>query len=392
MNKLSLHADLSERRARLRHALRQMEADACLLSVNVHLFYLTGRIFSGYYYLPVEGEPRLFVKRPVALDEPAAFYIRKPEQIADLFIDNGWAFPHTLLLETDEISYNECVRLQTVFRSPQIGNATALMRRLRMVKTPWELAQMRYSAARHAETYARIRQCFRPGMTDLAFQAEIERLMRLNGSIGFFSVYGTDMHIFMGSILAGANAEVPSPFDFALGGQGQSPVCPIGANGTVLTDGMAVMVDMAGNYSAYRTDMTRVFAVGKLPDLAYRAHQTSMLIQHEFMQVARPGVACSALYDLAMRTVVRERLEPYFMGTRQQARFVGHGIWLHINEWPVLAPRSKDCLQQGMTLALEPKFVIPGVGAVGIENSFVVTDAGVEMLTVFPEHIVSLTD
>jgi Xaa-Pro aminopeptidase len=43
-----------------------------------------------------------------------------------------------------------------------------------------------------------------------------------------------------------------------------------------------------------------------------------------------------------------------------------------------------------MVFALEPKFVIPAVGAVGIENTFLVNDAGVEKLTVFPEEIVEL--
>ena len=71
----------------------------------------------------------------------------------------------------------------------------------------------------------------------------------------------------MGSILAGENAEVPSPFDFALGGSGIDASCPLGANGTPLKEGTAIMVDMAGNYTAYMTDMTRVFSVGHLTEL-----------------------------------------------------------------------------------------------------------------------------
>jgi Xaa-Pro aminopeptidase len=43
-----------------------------------------------------------------------------------------------------------------------------------------------------------------------------------------------------------------------------------------------------------------------------------------------------------------------------------------------------------MVFALEPKFVIPGVGAVGIENSFLVTENGLEQLTVFDENILPL--
>lgn len=78
------------------------------------------------------------------------------------------------------------------------------------------------------------------------------------------------------------------------------------------------------------------------------------------------------------------------MGTKQQAKFVGHGIGIQINELPVLTPRSKEELQPNMVFALEPKFVIPGVGAVGIENSFLVTETGLEKLTLCKEEIIQL--
>ena len=147
------------------------------------------------------------------------------------------------------------------------------------------------------------------------------------------------------------------------------------------------MVDMAGNYTAYMTDMTRVFSVGKLTKLAYKAHQVALEIQEEIASATRPGALCSELYNIAARIVEKEKLEAYFMGTKQQAKFVGHGIGLQINELPVLTPRSKEILEENMIFALEPKFVIPGVGAVGIENSFLVTANGSEKLTVFPEEI-----
>lgn len=80
------------------------------------------------------------------------------------------------------------------------------------------------------------------------------------------------------------------------------------------------------------------------------------------------------------------------MGHRQHAGFVGHGLGIEINEAPVIAPRSRDVLATGMCIALEPKFVIPGVGAVGIENTYVVGAAGqpMECITCAPEEIINL--
>lgn len=375
---------------RIQQAMKQINADGCLLTVDVNLYYTTGRIYSGYFYLPVEGVPWFFIKRPNGLSGNQVEYIRKPEQMPELFAAHGLKMPDKLLLEADELTYNDYVRLQNVFNPKETANATALIRTLREIKTPWEISQFRISAKQHAKTYTEIPECFRPGMTDLEFQYEIEKRMRKNGSIGLFRAFGANMDIFMGSILAGENAETPSPFDFALGGGGIDASCPLGANGTLLKEGTAIMVDMAGNYTSYMTDMTRVFAVGRLTDLAYRAHETSRFIQSEIENVARPGTACAELYNIAEKIAGNEGLLPYFMGTKQQAKFVGHGIGIQINELPVLTPRSKEVLAPNMVFALEPKFVIPGVGAVGIENSFLVTENGIEKLTLFKEEIIHL--
>jgi len=382
--------DLILRRKRVQEALCEAGMDGILLSAGVHLYYMTGRVFSGYYFLPSGDEPVFFVKRPVDLTGDRIFHIRKPEQMPEIFASNGWPLPERVLLETDEMSYNECTRLQSIFHFRTIGNATSWMRRFRMVKTPWEIVQIRLSAERHARLYARIQACYRQGMTDLQLQAAIEYQMRLLGSIGVFRVFGPDMNIFMGSLLTGDNAGEPSPYDFALGGGGQTPFCPVGANGSLLHDGMAVMIDMVGNYTAYLSDMTRVFSIGSLPELAYRAHQVALEIQNTIEATAKPGVACADLYNMAYSMVEKAGLTAFFMGTKQQAKFVGHGIGLEINEPPVFSPRSKELLEPNMTFALEPKFVIPQVGAVGIENSFLVTGTGIEKLTLFDENIMPL--
>ena len=378
-----LTGDLKLKWDRIQQAMRKINADGCLLTVDVNLYYTTGRIYSGYFYLPAEGAPWFFVKRPNGLAGDHVEYIRKPEQMAELFAFYGLEMPEKLLLEADELTYND-------FNPKETGNATAMMRELRRIKTPYEIEMFRISAERHAKTYAEIPECFRPGMTDLEFQYEIEKRMRKNGSIGLFRAFGANMDIFMGSILAGENAEVPSPFDFALGGSGIDASCPLGANGTPLKEGTAIMVDMAGNYTAYMTDMTRVFSVGHLTELAYRAHQTALLIESEIENIARPGTPCAELYEIAAKITESQRLGAYFMGTKQQAKFVGHGIGIQINELPVLTPRSKDMLEPNMVFALEPKYVIPGIGAVGIENSFLVTETGLEKITHFTEDIIQL--
>lgn len=379
-----------EKLEKIQQQMQLSGADACLLCVDVNLYYLTGRIYNGYFYIPAEGKPYFFVKRPAGFSGENVYYIRKPEDITGILSAAAMELPEYLWLETDVLSYNESIRLEKIFRPARLGDAGKLMRNIRKVKTAEEIEQFRISAQRHVEVYKEVRECFRMGMTDLQLQYEIEYRMRKMGSLGLFRAYGSNMDVFMGSLLAGKNAEAPSPFDFALGGQGEHSIYPLGACGVVLEEGMAVMVDMAGNYTPYMTDMTRVFSVGRLADEAYRAHQVSLDIHERVMEMARPGTACADLYREAVDIAERAGLSDCFMGTQQQAKFIGHGVGLQINELPVLTPRSQEVLEPGMVFALEPKFVIPGTGAVGIENTLLVTDSGVENLTVFEEDIIPL--
>ena len=375
---------------RIQQAMRQEEADGCLLTMNMNLYYVSGQVFNGYFYLPAEGRPYWFVKRLTVPETNQVHVIRKPEQMPELFRDLNLAMPRKLLLEADELSYNEYIRLQHVFRAEATGNASALIRHIRMIKTPWEIEQMRISARRHEAVYREIPACYRPGMRDIELQIEIEKRMRVHGSLGYFRAFGSNMDIFMGSLLAGENAGEPSPFDFALGGKGIHASGPLGANGTLLREGTTVMADMSGNYTAYQTDMTRVFSIGKLPDRAYRVHRVALEIQARMERTAKPGVSCAELYRDALAMAGQEGLKDCFMGTHLQAKFVGHGVGLEINELPVLTTRSKDILQPGMTFAFEPKFVLAGIGAVGIENTFLVTDSGVEKMTLLDENIIEL--
>lgn len=385
----ALSNDIIIRRQRVQKEMQAAGIDACILSTGVNVFYMTGCIYNGYFYLPAEGEAIHFVKRPEGVTLNNTIYIRKPEQITEELQVRNAPIPKKILLETDVLPFGECNRLFNTFGISQAINASVLMRKIRSVKSDFELEQIKACARKHEAVYKLIPSLYKAGMTDVELQIEIERQMRLHGSLGIFRSYGENMDIYMGSLLAGENAEAPSPFDFALGGAG-TVTLPIGANGTKLIEGQTIMVDMAGNYSPWMTDMTRVFSIGKTLDIAYKAHQVSIDMNNYIMDIAKPGTSCAELYNIAMEMVQKNNLESYFMGTKQQAKFVGHGVGLEINEPPVLTPRSKEVLEPNIVFAFEPKFVIPEVGAVGVENTYVVTADGIEKLTIFEEEIIEL--
>ena len=382
--------DYVRRYQKLQGYLAENGVSGALITANPNQLYFTGSIVYGYLYIPAEGKPWLFVKMPKGVAGDHILPMKSPKQLPQLFAEAGLALPSSLLIEDGDISAAEYISLSKIFSGARLVAGTKTLRQLRSVKTDLEIKVIRQTSAVHAQAYGKVKALYRPGMTDWEFSAAVEQELRKLGHQGLFRTFGFRMEAFMGSVLAGENAAVPSPFDFALGGAGRNCSFPLGPCGKVMENGTTVMVDLSNNLYGYLTDMTRTFSIGALPDAAYRAHQVSIDIQAALAAAAKPGAVCSELYEMAVQIAAEAGLKDRFMGREQQAKFVGHGLGIEINEPPVLAPRMAVPLEENMVIALEPKFIIDGVGAVGCENTYVVRKDGLEKLTIFEEEIIDL--
>ncbi len=390
---LGTKKEIQLRWKKIQAQMRKEQIDACLISTNVNLLYTLGKIISGYVYLQQEGDALIFVKRPEGIeDNETSFSIRKPEQIANILHEKNIKLPQTLWLEGGEITHAEWIRYEKIFQPENTIDCTHLLRKVRSVKTDYELTQLIESARLQSLSFTQIPSLYRAGMTEHEFAAAIEYNARMNGNLGIFRIFGQSMEAFMGSILSGDNAGTPSPYDFALGGAGMHVSLPLGHTGEEFQQETTVMVDIQGNYTGYISDLTRTYSIGKLPQKIYDAHRVSIEIQQVLADMGKPGAVCEELYHESLKIAGKYGLGDCFMGTRQQAKFVGHGVGLVINELPVLCDRNKELLEENMTIALEPKFVFPGIGAVGTENTFIVRKNGMEKITTAPEELLNLED
>lgn len=378
--------EINDRVQKISAWLKSEGVDAVLLADNVSLYYTSGRVFAGYTYITSAGDVYYFVRRPIGFEQCVnVHYVRKPEMIPPLLERQ----PSKLALKTDVMTVAEYRRLAQVFPGAEIVDASSLFRSLRSVKSTFEQALLKADGVHHQAAYERIPSVYRPGMTDVQLQIEIERLLRMEGCLGLFRVQGGSMELFMGNILVGDNADSPTPYDFAMGGAGADPSLPVGASGTPIVPGNTVMVDACGNFNGYMTDMTRCYRVGEVSHLAMKAHELSISVNHRLTEFGA-GTPAKQLYEEAVKMVEDADLTDYFMGHNQKAGFIGHGLGIEINEAPVLAPRSRDVLEEGQVVAIEPKFVIPNVGAVGIENTYIVRTDHLECITNAPEEMIEL--
>ncbi|KJB85753.1 hypothetical protein AZ66_22750, partial [Paenibacillus sp. E194] len=154
-----------------------------------------------------------------------------------------------------------------------------------------------------------------------------------------------------------------------------------------------ILIDFGCCIDGYVIDQTRTLVIGELDDELQRAYDASEAILRATEDHLKPGTVCETLYEDAVGMAKSYGLQEHFMGYGEdQVKFLGHGIGMEIDEWPVLARGFKQPLQEGMVIAIEPKFTFPGRGVVGIENTYLITADGYEKLTTAEEglRIISL--
>jgi Xaa-Pro dipeptidase len=150
-----------------------------------------------------------------------------------------------------------------------------------------------------------------------------------------------------------------------------------------------VVVDFVGNVGGYLIDQTRIMTIGDLDDDLVESFEQAKTISDAVISASVPGTLWSDLWDLSNQKAEELGVLDRFMGpSGEQVRFVGHGIGLEVDEYPFLAPRLERPLEPGMVFALEPKIFHPGRAITGIEDTYLVTDDGLERLTVTEREII----
>jgi Xaa-Pro aminopeptidase len=209
--------------------------------------------------------------------------------------------------------------------------------------------------------------------------------------MGILRMRGWNQEMTHAHVLSGESGATVSFLDSPHGGKGNTPAMAQGASFRRIGKNEPIGIDYGVGINGYVADQFRTLVIGDLPDELMKAHDLSAEIHALFVKEAQPGISCSDLYRLAAKQAQKTGFGEYFNGYGEgRARFVGHGLGLEIDEYPILAPRFNGRLEPGMVIALEPMFVFPGKGIVGLEDDYLVTTAGVERLTLTDQAVITL--
>jgi len=389
-------SELELRIEKLQVKLDENNINGALILQKADLFYFAGTIQDAHLYVPCDNDPILMVYKDLERASAESSIknivpLKNTGQICSLLHDNGYALPRILGMELDILPANLYFNYKNLFEHAKIIDISHHLRLIRAVKSAYEIDLIQKSAHLSDLLAACVKNYLHEGITEIELAGKIEARARKLGHQGFvrMRLWGSELHY--GHLMAGPSAAVPSYLSSPTGGTGVSPAYSQSAGLRLIQKHEPVLVDYVFVLNGYMSDHARIFSLGNLSDNLIRAHEAMLKVQAMVIREAKPKVKAGKLYDMALELTKELGYEEYFMGVGdRRIRFVGHGIGLELDEYPFLAKGQELELEEGMTIALEPKLIFPGKGVVGIENTHVVTDEGLKQLTHFNEKIIIL--
>ena len=388
--------EIQSRIARFQKSLQDSDIAGALISQNVDLFYFAGTIQRCFLFIPAEGEAVLAVhgnleraQKESSLSQVVP--LKKSQQLAQALSDFNYSIRGRIGLEMDVLPARYYLALRREHAEADFLDVSELVRKVRMIKSEYEISQIRKACQILNQVMLEAQRSIRPGMTELEVDALLGALARRLGHQGLLRMRGYNQEMFSAHVFCGKTATLSPTMNVPLGGLGTTPAIAQGASFNVITENEPLIIDFGVGINGYVTDMTRTFVIGKLSQKLQEAYSVAKEIKDFVEQWVTPGRSWSRLYREIIELVRQRGYQDYFMGYKgHQVAFVGHGIGLEIDEYPVIAPGFHEEFKENMVFALEPKLVFPDVGAVGVEDDYLVTKAGMERLTTYNDQVLTI--
>ncbi|MBI4890167.1 MAG: aminopeptidase P family protein [Acidobacteria bacterium] len=261
----------------------------------------------------------------------------------------------SLALESEHLSHAQWTALAKEFgKAVKLAEAKGVVEGLRAVKSPDEVARIRKAVLLGSAAYEKALALVSEGMTEQQVAAEIDHAMRLLGAEG---------PAFETIVAAGKRSALPH-------------ARPTGAK---IRRNQLLLVDMGACLDGYMSDMTRVAYVGRLGGRlsaqARRVYDAVLEAQLAGIAAVKPGARCKDVDAAARKSLKQRGLDRFFTHS------LGHGLGLEIHETPRLGGKVESELKPGMVVTIEPGVYLPEFGGVRIEDTVLVTESGVEVLT-----------
>ena len=323
---------------------------------NVNIRYFTGFGGAAALLIPREGESVLYVSETnfeqarYEVKNARVEMLKRGENVFQKVCQDVKVSVKDKL-SVDLISIeNWRVLVKTVNNEDCLVVAGDVIKGLRAVKFSDEVELIR-RACRIADVGVSVaREMVKPGVSEQEVIAEVEYAMRKQGSGG--TAFDT-------IVTSGANCAFPHG----------------SCKSRVIREGDFVVVDLGASVGGYRSDITRTMVAGKIDSRQQEIYGIVRAAQDLALKAIRAGVRAADVDAVAREVIDRAGFRDCFVHN------LGHGVGLEVHEAPALRPDSRDMLETGNVVTVEPGIYIVGFGGVRVEDTVLVTEEGVEKLT-----------
>ncbi len=386
--------EIAARIAALRGLMAGSGIAFCVIMQHVDLFYFTGSTQKATLVVALDKDPLYFVQRSVErarMESPLpVIEVKSDREIGAVLAEKG-ILKGTGGMELDVVPVAVFQRFAGIIGFDTFIDISGLVKALRIVKSPFELEQVRKSGAICDAVFAHAPTVIREGAREVDIDAALVAVGRRQGHQGFLRMRGFNQEMMNLYVTSGTTGTIASAGDVPVSGFGLSAAIAQGSSTKTVAKGIPVLVDYGGGYNGYITDETRSYVVGRLDETFLKPYEVAREIIEDTEVFGKEGVNCTDIFARAYKKVRRAGLEAHFMGFGAgQVSFIGHGLGLEINELPVITARHSMVLRQGVVFAYEPKFVFPGKGVIGIEVDFITRKERLERVSKTPIDLVQL--
>ncbi len=232
-------------------------------------------------------------------------------------------------------------------------DASDFIPQLRRTKDSHEVSLIRKAAQIARNAYANTLKHVHAGMTEVEFDS---MLMTEIKTLGAEKGWAHD--------------------DFIVASGTRSAMCHAPATTKAFAQGETVTVDYGAMYQGYMSDITRNFALGRPDNKALEINAILLRVHKAASESLRPGISGRDVDAIARKVISDAGYGEYFV------HGLGHGLGLEVHEAPRLSKTSKDILQIGDVVTIEPGIYIEGWGGLRIEDDYLITEDGAECLTI----------
>ena len=272
-----------------------------------------------------------------------------PEYIAKAVSDSGYVRTG---FEAEKISHATFTKHFAPAKTQWL-DASDLIPKLRRTKDAHEIALIRKAAQIARDAYGQVLKHAHAGMTEVEFDS---LLMSEIKKLGAEKGWAHD--------------------DFIVASGQRSAMCHAPATMKAFAQGENVTVDYGAMYQGYMSDITRNFSLGRPDSKALEINSILLKAHKAAAESLRPGISGCEVDATARKVISDSGYGEYFV------HGLGHGLGLEVHESPRLSKTSKDILQIGDVVTVEPGIYIEGWGGLRIEDDYLITEDGAECLTV----------